>query len=532
MDLMNDKKTHSYLRLPCKIGLAAFSGILMLLAYPDYNYYLLVWIGFIPLFLALEDATYKETYWLSVIMGMIPVCGGYPWISHVVTAYLRVPPPLNYLMWLLAGFYISQLFALIFLTVAYLKKNTRIPILLIFPAVTVTLWSYFPNMFHFTLANGTAPFLPAIQATQFTGESGLSFMIALSNITGYQLLRYPARRKGMAWIAAALAVIIIWFGYGTASLKIWDNKIDTWEKKKIGIVQPNRPSSLSILPPEPGYSRTNPLEIDLSRRLASQGADLIVWPEGQYFGYMHEPGVRNAFNSAVRQMGADLIFHDKMIDQRRLYRNSAIWLRGNGNLGDIYHKRHLVPIGEYIPVFGYDKSFVERYGIPPSLTPGEDIKSFPAAGMNIIPLICYEIQFSRFVAEAVAVEKTGQVILTQSNDGWFGKGTMSAQHRSSNILRAVENRAPVIHVINNGASEVVSPSGRSLFLSKVWTRGSWVVEMPYNEKSGGSFFSAHPNLFLNLVRFSFLLFFLYLFRYRRSLKEKRPKKTKKHARRK
>jgi apolipoprotein N-acyltransferase len=139
------------------------------------------------------------------------------------------------------------------------------------------------------------------------------------------------------------------------------------------------------------------------------------------------------------------------------------------------------------------------------ITPGEGPKVFPVSGMKIQPLICYEIQFGDFVAKSVGFMPVGKVILTQSNDGWFGKGAQSEQHRTSNTLRAIETRLPVVHLINNGKSAVVLPNGRTIYLSKSWKREAANVMMPYNPNEGGSFYTKNPGLIFNLFRIFFVV---------------------------
>ncbi|MGK5094353.1 apolipoprotein N-acyltransferase [Deltaproteobacteria bacterium TL4] len=486
-----------------KLFLASLSGGLLVFSYPDHEYYGLVWMAFIPLFFALQQASYKEVYWLSVWVGMILVCGGYPWISHVAEHFMRFPFPLQYVLWLGNGFFVAQLFALIFLGFTYFKSRTAFPTVFLFPVLTVTLWSFFPNIFYFTLGNGTSSFLTALQATEFTGAFGLDFMIALSNILGFELLRYRKIPSPPWCLILGVLMLGLWLGYGRFTLKQWDQKIETWDTKKIGIVQMNRPMTYPPSPPEPGYSYEYPMALDLSKELAKQGAEVIVWPEGLPVKYGYNSQARQNYSDAVKAMDVPLIIHGGMVEfvqGQRIYRNSSFLLRADGTLGGIYHKRFLVLLGEYIPWLGYQEEWVERLGIPPSITPGARLVVFKTAGMLLQPLICYEIIFSHFVAESIGADSAGKVLVVQSNDGWYGKGAQSAQHRSSTVLRAVENRVPVIHVINNGESSVIAPNGRYTYLAGSWVREYKVISMPYHPREGGSFFTHHPGLFLNTIR--------------------------------
>jgi apolipoprotein N-acyltransferase len=50
---------------------------------------------------------------------------------------------------------------------------------------------------------------------------------------------------------------------------------------------------------------------------------------------------------------------------------------------------------------------------------------------------------------------------------------------NASILRAVENRLPFVHVMNNGPSVVVLPNGRVLFQSQFREAGGYLVDVPY-----------------------------------------------------
>jgi apolipoprotein N-acyltransferase len=47
-----------------------------------------------------------------------------------------------------------------------------------------------------------------------------------------------------------------------------------------------------------------------------------------------------------------------------------------------------------------------------------------------------------------------------SNDGWFGRTAEPLQHNLPSVLRAVENRVPVVVASNTGPSKVVDAYGR------------------------------------------------------------------------
>jgi len=482
---------------------ALLSALLMVLAFPTYDIYPLLWIGFIPFLVAMEDTTVRESYWLGLITGWAGICGAYPWLSHVTKIYMEAPVPVNYLIWILYGFYHGQLFGLAAALLTWAQKKTALPVIIIFPIIMTGLWTIFPALFFFNLGNGTTGFITALQGIDITGIYGLDYIIVLCSAFIYSIIRYKKIKTPVTVLAGAAIILTAWFSYGIYARHTWQEALTPGETKKIGIVQPNRPSSLFILPPEEGYSTTYPLEMALSKILVGDRPDLIIWPEGNFYGYFEDINVRLAFMKQIRDWGIPLLFHDypwDMGETGKLYRNSSVLIRDDGTYGGRYDKRFIVPFGEYIPFVNYDWPIIQSLELPPPLTPGKGPVTFHAGGMKIDPLICYETQFSTFVADSLGKDPQGKIITVQSNDGWYGRGAEAAQQNSSIILRAVENRVPVIHVVNNGPSMAAGPDGQVLFTYGFYERGSWIASIPYNEKSGGSFYTRHPAFFVALMR--------------------------------
>src|SRR5690606_32632102 len=71
--------------------------------------------------------------------------------------------------------------------------------------------------------------------------------------------------------------------------------------------------------------------------------------------------------------------------------------------------------------------------------------------------ICYEIVFQDLVASSAT---EANMILTLSNDVWFGDSIAPHQHLQMARLRAIENRKPVVRSTNDGVSAVIDHRGR------------------------------------------------------------------------
>ena len=100
-----------------------------------------------------------------------------------------------------------------------------------------------------------------------------------------------------------------------------------------------------------------------------------------------------------------------------------------------------------------------------------DIKQGQAAQPVIVSdigsfrvLICYEIIFPDFIA---ADNFRPDLLLTLSNDAWFGKTAGPYQHFAQARMRAIEEGLPVFRVANTGISGAIDGYGRVLARSEL-----------------------------------------------------------------
>ena len=66
---------------------------------------------------------------------------------------------------------------------------------------------------------------------------------------------------------------------------------------------------------------------------------------------------------------------------------------------------------------------------------GEKQNNLVIGSLNILPLICYEIIFTKFIQNSGSETN---VMINISEDGWFGNSIGPYQHFSKGIFRAIE----------------------------------------------------------------------------------------------
>lgn len=492
--------------------LSTLSGVLLALSYPAYNLYFLQWFSFVPLLICLKNQSIKSSYLHGVITGFWGIFIGFYWVANWATVVMEIPFPLNYGVTIAHSLVVAQIFGIIFGLFQWVRKYFGDYDILTLPIVFVTIFASFPTIFKFSLGDAQSYFLSAIQMIEYTGVYGLDFIIILANILIYSILnRMKVILKKKQMVAGAL-ILFIWFLGGWIKLNDWDAKIQTWESVNIGIIQTNSIATVSKPKPISPYSRLYPLEMALSEKIALAKPAVIIWPEGNFFGITFWSKVKESFINRISKLKTPVILHDITVFHqagiRKTY-NSSVFFKGNGELKQFYHKIIRVPFGEYVP-FIEDIWLLKKMlgNFITNLTKGESHEIFDIANIRFVPKICYESLFPNFVADSVNQDGNGKVLLVQSQDGWYGKSSAAEQHLASSALRAVENRVPLIHVINNGSSGIISPNGRYEVKLEPFQQVSKVVTFHFDAHSGGSFFSANPYLFLNSVRLIFLMLIL------------------------
>ena len=136
-----------------------------------------------------------------------------------------------------------------------------------------------------------------------------------------------------------------------------------------------------------------------------------------------------------------------------IFRNTAI---GIGNAQGRYVKRHLVPFGEYVPLEGLLRGLIEFFNLPMSRAEPGPWQQAPlqVAGNPAQMAICYEVVYPLLVSNPPTA-----LLLTISNDTWFGDSLGPQQHLQMARMRALENGRWLLRATSNGVTAIVDPAG-------------------------------------------------------------------------
>ncbi len=135
----------------------------------------------------------------------------------------------------------------------------------------------------------------------------------------------------------------------------------------------------------------------------------------------------------------------------------------------LYHKRHLVPFGEFLPMRWLFQPLMARLDIPMSdFTPWPAEQApLRAAGVLWAASICYEDAFPALWRRPV---RTAGALLNVSEDAWFGDSLAPHQRLQMARFRALESARPMVRSANGGLSAVIDWRGGIKAMAPQFTR--------------------------------------------------------------
>jgi len=278
------------------------------------------------------------------------------------------------------------------------------------------------------------------------GVHGVSLVLVFTAATIAQSWRKQ-------WPSLA-ALVLIWLSGPLLNNIDWT--IAAKAPVQITLVQSNIPQQIKWQRSE--LQKILDIHADLSE--TAWGSDIIVWPEAAIptLSQNVQPFL-NMLDARARATGSTLITGIPVMrtdgaGERKTF-NSVLAL-GSGE--GVYHKRRLVPFGEYVPFEDWLRGLIAFFDLPmSSFSRGPADQSLIRAGdLKVTAAICYEIVFPDLIAKNV---KNSGLLLTVSNDTWFGASIGPLQHLEMARVRAIENRRPLARGTNNGISALIGRRG-------------------------------------------------------------------------
>ncbi len=290
-----------------------------------------------------------------------------------------------------------------------------------------------------------------IQPASVFGILGLSFIAVFIGSSFYN------RKNIMFRATIALIILISCIVYSYLRLQSYKTE---YSDIKIRVVQPSIPQidkwDSNI------FWENMTKQIELSQK-GETPPDIIVWSEAALtVPYYYKPVFDSIMSVFTKKnqvlLSGGVSDNNKKGNEFEIY-SSLIALGDNGKLLFDYHKAHLVPFGEYMPLKSYIPLKKLTHGILDYTQGTREVLALSAYNLRIQPLICYE---SIFFDEVRISNQDADIIVNVTNDAWYGKSSGPYQHMQISRIRAVENGLPLIRSANNGISAIVDPLGRVL----------------------------------------------------------------------
>ena len=286
------------------------------------------------------------------------------------------------------------------------------------------------------------------------GVYGLSLLMALtaSLITAVCVTVRPSRNPALI---ALSTVIAFWIASVPLGKINWTQPVD---EISFSAIQGNIPQLLKW---DPGHVQTTlDTYYDLTANEWQQ--DLIIWPENAVpVFYSNAQNVIEGLSNTAAKNGSALILGmpvDENNNDQLSYYNGILALgEGEGR----YYKQKLVPFGEYVPMESALRGLISFFDLPMSaFSPGtKDQQKLTMPDAVIATYICYEVVYPDFAAQQA--RNTG-LLVTISNDTWFGESFGPEQHFQMARMRSLETGRYMIRATNDGITALINEKGKTV----------------------------------------------------------------------
>ena len=464
--------------------LAAASGVLQVLIFPEPALYILSWVALAPLIYAIlqcrnqdalltmvEDgkwfapATAWQGFLLGYLSGVIWYLGSCYWVFHVMHYYGNLGTATSVVLLLMFSLYLALYHGLFGLLVALIARrrngySLRALVFAPFAWVAVELGRTYITGFPWDLLGTTQiDNIPLSRLATVTGVYGISFEIALVNTAVAAAFLVPRARRAMMLTASLAAALILHTG------KLVKPPAQSGDLG-VTLVQSNIP----ILddPWSLEYLRQTLAELRVLSTRPPQAPPgtpgLIVWPESPAPFFTTDLHLRGTLGEVARATDSYIVAGTMGIEhagdparQPDIY-NSASLIAPSGAWIQRYDKIHLVPFGEYIPfekLIFFAQKLTREIG---TFGRGTQRNPLNEDGVKLGTFICYESVFPDEVRQFALHGAT--VFVNVSNDGWYGPTGAPGQHLNMARMRSVENDRWLLRDTNNGITAVIDPYGR------------------------------------------------------------------------
>lgn len=445
-------------------------GALSVLAFAPCNIFPLIILAMAVLVWLWHERSCKHTLLTGWWYGFGLYSAGASWVYVSIHEFGHTPVPLALVMTVAFTAGLALFFVIHAALYHFLKLHRYY--LLAFPALWVLSewlrtwlltgfpWLYSGYAFIDTPLAGFAP---------VSGVMGLSFVTSLIACIVFALFRqtenetesetkkishHKLHKAGLCGIA----IILVLTGWTLKQIE-W-TRLSEQPPLAVSLIQGNIPQDKKWETEMKDYT----LNLYPELSAPAWGKELVIWPEAAVPAFQHEvQAYLNELGTIARVKNSTLITGIPVVETTfsesqtsSAYYNSIIAL-GEGS--GVYHKQKLVPFGEYVPLEKWLRGLMPFFNLPMSgFNRGSSHQAPLLAGdVQIAPFVCYEIVYPDLV---VSSARNVDILLTLSNDAWFGESIGPLQHFQMARMRALESGKYLLRGTNNGLTGIIGHKGQ------------------------------------------------------------------------
>ena len=402
------------------------------------------------IFLWQHSRSIFEATAIGFIFGLAFFATGVYWIYYSIYTYGHSPLWLAYLIMISLCIVLALFPAVMGLLLRIITLSVWLRWLCLYPSLWVLLegvraiigsgfpWLSLGYSQTNTMLAGLAPFI---------GVYGLSWLCVFMGALLFMV--YQNKRCSLRIVPLITIGLIYGLGYGSIQIH-WG--VSKPPALSVALVQGNVTQDLKWDP----LRLANNVEHYLNLTENHLGTDFIIWPEAAIptdIDYI-QPTLEH-MNVVLKNHKSNLLTGIGDSGGNNQYYNALILLGQNQG---IYRKRHLVPFGEYLPMQRWLSPLLQYWQLPnASLSAGPKTQTeLMVNGVHVAPFICYEIIFPGLVRHSLP---TAELLVTISDDAWFGDSPALSQHLQMAQMRSIEMARPQLFVSNSGITAIVDYKG-------------------------------------------------------------------------
>jgi len=481
---------------------------LLVLAFPPFDLGCLALVALVPWLNGLEECSARTAWWRGYAIGLLFFAGTMWWLVHVTLVGLVI---------LVAA--LALYFAAFSLFATWQLRQPLSCRSLLLAATLASTWTFL-EWLRGTLLSGlgwnllahTQWHSPLVQIADLIGAYGVSWLVVFVNVAVWQAWRRRCWRPAAA-VGLVLALVV---GYGVVRRAAVERALARSPVVRVALLQGNIPQSQKW---DVGFLESIMQRYDaLTRQAAQAGAQLIIWPETAVPALANTPEFQAWLGHLSREVKIPLLVGAPWGAGESATRlmNSALLVTPDGRVADRYDKMHLVPFGEFIPGEAWWPGLGRvRDWLPiGEFTPGTRATVFDvptAPPLSLSTLICFEDLFPAI--SRMMVRHGARLLVTITNDAWFGQTAAPIQHAQASTLRAIESRVWMLRAANTGWTGAIDPAGRIVAREQVWVPGVVVAPVAL-APLGPTLYTRLGDWWLLLCAACLLLPYLILIKYK------------------